>query len=65
MERKESANGTGTSELKTGDVLMVLLTLVALVRLFILIRCIHFLIKPCCSTGATFHIHVNDTIWIK
>ena len=45
MENKESGNGngTGTSELKT--VLRVSMTIVDLVRIFILIRCIHFLIK--------------------
>jgi len=40
----ESGNENGTSELKTGDVLRVLLTVVALVKVFILIHYIHFLI---------------------
>ena len=50
----ESRNGTGTSELEHGDVLRVLLTILALERLFILIRCIHFVIVTCSSNGAKF-----------
>ena len=66
MENWESGNGNGTgtgnrtSELKTGDVLRLSVTIVALVRLFILIRCIQFLIKACCSTGAKFISYEYD-----
>ena len=45
IRNPESGKGTGTSKLKTGDFLKVLLTIVTLVRLFILIRFIDFLIK--------------------
>ena len=69
MENMESGNGngtgTGTSELKT--VLWVSMTIVDLVRIFILIRCIHFLIKlvvqPWQNSSEEFRIHVNDATW--
>ena len=53
----ESGNENGTSELKTGDVLRVLLAVVALVKVFILINYIHFLIVACCSIMAKFIVN--------
>jgi len=50
----ESGNENGTSELKTGDALRVLLTIVAQVKVFFLIHYIHFLIVACCLITAKF-----------